>query len=194
MLKAENLLSRFDPQTGTIEGCKPISRRLSDLKGLFTDSDAFESALHNGNPVVYSVSSIQSAQGVGQLHCGLGVIMPGRIGDEYYFTKGHLHSWRDAAEFYVGLSGQGMMILENETSHESVVIDLLPNSIIYVPDHTAHRTVNVSDTPLVYLGIYPAEAGHDYGTIAERNFKQVIVAKNSKPVVMDRKDFLAMHK
>lgn len=194
MLKAENLLSRFDPQTGTIEGCETISRRLSDLTGLFADSDAFEAALRNGDPVIYSVSSIQSAQGEGQLHCGLGVIMPGRIGDEYYFTKGHLHSWRETAEFYVGLKGQGMMILENETSHESVIIDLLPHSIVYVPDHTAHRTVNVGDTPLVYLGIYPAEAGHDYGAIAERNFKQVIVAKNSKPVVMDRKDFLAMYK
>ena len=194
MLEAEKLLSRFDPQTGTIEGCEIISRRLSELRGLFADNNAFERALTNHDPVVYTVSSIQSAQGEGQLHCGLGVIMPGRIGSEYYFTKGHLHSWRDASEFYVGLKGQGMMILEHESSHESVVIDLLPHSIAYVPDHTAHRTVNIGDTPLVYLGIYPAEAGHDYGSIAERNFKRVIVAVDNKPVVMDRRDFLSIHK
>ena len=194
MLRAEELLSRFDPQTGTIEGCETISRRLSDLHGLFVNQNAFETALRVGDPVIYTVSSIQSAHGEGQLHCGLGVIMPGRIGNEYYFTRGHVHSWRNAAEFYVGLNGEGKMILENEASHESVVLDLLLNSIVYVPGKTAHRTVNVGDTLLVYLGIYPAEAGHDYTGLAEHNFKQVIVAKNNKPAVVSRKDFLAVHK
>ena len=34
----------------------------------------------------------------------------------------------------------------------------------YVPGHTGHRTANVGDTPLSYIGVYPARAGHDYGT------------------------------
>lgn len=189
MLKADELLSRFNPETGILEGCESISRRLSDLKNLFINKAAFEAAMGNGNPVVYTVSTLQPANGEGQLHLGVGVLMPGRIGDEYYFTKGHLHSWAAAAEFYIGIKGRGMMILQDESSHQSVVLDLLPNSIVYVPGHTAHRTVNVGNSPLIYLGVYPAEAGHDYGALAKQNFRKVIIAKNNTPTVIDRKDF-----
>lgn len=189
MLNADELLSRFNPDTGTIEGCESISRRLSDLKNLFIDKAAFKSALGNGNPVVYTVSTIQPAKGEGQLHLGVGVLMPGRIGGEYYFTKGHLHSWGAAAEFYIGVKGRGMMILQDESTHKSVVLDLLPNSIVYVPGHTAHRTVNVGSSPLIYLGVYPAEAGHDYDALLKQNFRKVIIAKNNTPTVINRKDF-----
>ena len=44
---------------------------------------------------------------------------------------------------------------------------LTPESAVYVPGHTAHRTINTGDMPLTYLGIYPARAGHDYGVIAD---------------------------
>jgi len=40
--------------------------------------------------------------------------------------------------------------------------------------------------PLTYLGVYPAEAGHDYGAIATQNFRQVVVMANGEPVVLDR--------
>ncbi len=189
MLNADELLTRFNPDTGVIEGGESVIRRLSDLKNLFVNKAAFEAALGNGNPVVYTVSTLQPAQGEGQLHLGIGVLMPGRIGDEYYFTKGHLHSWGTAAEFYIGIKGRGMMVLQDESSHKSVVLDLLPNSIVYVPGHTAHRTVNVGNSPLIYFGVYPAEAGHDYGALEKQNFRKVIIAKNNTPTVLDRKDF-----
>jgi glucose-6-phosphate isomerase len=55
-----------------------------------------------------------------------------------------------------------------------------------VPGYTAHRTVNVGDEPLVYLGIYPANAGHDYGQIAKRNFRQMVLAGAQGPELVDR--------
>ena len=84
-----------------------------------------------------------------------------------------------------------MMVLEDEQTRESVVVDLLPNSTVYVPSNTAHRTVNVGDVPLVFLGIYPAGAGHDYGAIAEHNFNLVIIAKNGRPTAVLREQLLA---
>ena len=192
-MTVEEVFSRFDPEIGTIEGCETVNKRLSDLKGLFIDGNAYDAALSRNNPVIYSVSTIKSSQGEGQLHCGLGIIMPGKIGDEYYFTRGHLHLLRNAAEFYIGLKGKGKMILENDSSHESIVVDLVPNSIVYVPRNTAHRTVNIDDTPLAYLGIYPADAGHDYAGVSKNIFRHVVVARNNKPMVMDRKGFLATH-
>lgn len=189
MLNADELLTRFNPETGVIDGCKAVIRRLSDLKNLFVNKAAFEAALSNHNPIVYTVSTLEPANGEGQLHLGVGVLMPGRIGNEYYLTKGHLHSWGAAAEFYIGIKGRGMMVLQDESSQQSLVLDLLPHSIVYVPGNTAHRTVNVGDTPLIYVGVYPAEAGHDYAALEKQNFRKVIVATNNTPTVLDRKDF-----
>jgi glucose-6-phosphate isomerase len=180
----------FDPLAGMIEGVPTTERHLSDLSNSFADQVAYQRALAQGDPVVYTLSSMQPAQGKGQLHCGLGKIMPGRIGTEYFLTKGHLHAWQPAAEIYVGLSGRGVMLLENHTNQESKLIPLLPYSLIYVPGFTAHRTINTGVVPLTYLGIYPAEAGHDYATITQRNFSKVVVAVNGKPTLLDRTEFL----
>jgi len=112
--------------------------------------------------------------------------MPGRIGAEYFLTKGHLHAWRPAAEFYFGLQGEGMMLLEDETTGESRLVDLRPQSVVYVPGHTAHRTLNTGSVPLSYIGVYPARAGHDYGKIAQRNFRFVVVERDGAPRMIER--------
>ncbi|MBP1649135.1 MAG: pgiA [Bacteroidetes bacterium] len=182
--------TRFDPETGIVEGVPGISRRLADLRGAFTDEDAYEAALRRGNPVVYTVSSVSAGTGEGALHYGIGVLYPGTIGQEYFLTKGHLHSWRAAAEVYVGLKGEGKMLLEDEATGGSTIVDLLPNSAVYVPGHTAHRTVNVGATPLVYIGVYPAEAGHEYREIAKKNFRMMMIEVDGKPVAVKREEYL----
>jgi glucose-6-phosphate isomerase len=183
------LLSRIDLAAGALVGAPTVRRYLKDLQGMFADHAAFQAELARGNPLLYSVSSVEPAQGDGQLHYGLGRLMPGKVGREYYFTKGHFHAWREAAEVYVGLHGKGLMLLEDEASAESRVVPLEENGIVYVPGHTAHRTINVGNEPLLYLGIYPAAAGHDYGAIAERNFRQVVVEQDGSPIILDRSEF-----
>ena len=116
--------------------------------------------------------------------------MPGQIGDEYYFTKGHLHQWRESAEVYLVLSGEGFMLLEDEKTGESKLLPFQRDGLVYIPGHTAHRTINTGDSPLVYLGVTPARAGHDYFTDAHKNFLKVVVEVGDKPVLMDREDYL----
>ena len=184
-------LTHFNPQTGVITGVSDKERRLSHMRGFFADEVAYERALANDDSFLYTISSIEPAQGEGQLHYGLGKLMPGRIGAEYYMTKGHYHAWRPAAEVYIGLSGEGLMLLEHETRGDSQLLPLTANSIIYVPGNTAHRTINIGATPLTYLGVYPANAGHDYNTIIQNNFKHVVVDVNGKPTLLKREVFLA---
>jgi glucose-6-phosphate isomerase, archaeal len=183
-------LSQFNPETGEINGLLPKVRKLDSLKGYFVDTAAFERSLQQGNPVIYAVTSVEPASGDGQLHYGLGKLMPGKIGPEYYFTAGHFHAYRPAAEFYIGLSGEGLMLLQDEVSGATVVQPLKPNLVVYVPGSTAHRTVNCGSVPLTYLGVYPALAGHDYGIIAQKNFNQVVIEVDGQPVVMDRQEAL----
>lgn len=180
------ILSQFDPQSGEVFGASPRVRLLDSLKNYFLDAIACQRVLQSENPMVYSVSSVEPASGDGQLHYGLGKLMPGKVGREYYFTAGHFHAYRPAAEFYIGLSGSGLMLLEHETSGECQVLPLARNQVVYVPGYTAHRTVNCGKEPLTYLGVYPAQAGHDYGVIAERNFSKVVIEVEGEPVVMDR--------
>lgn len=163
-----------------------VQRRLSDLRGCFADAAAFEAALAEGDPVLYEVTAVEPAHGEGQLHYGLGILHPGKVGDEYYLTKGHFHSFRPAAEVYIGLKGEGMMLLEDEASGETRMVPLGANQAVYVPGHTAHRTMNTGSEPLVYLGIYPSNAGHDYGSIAEKNFSHIVVERDGVPTLLPR--------
>jgi glucose-6-phosphate isomerase, archaeal len=186
-MKLETLSARLDLEAGVIDGA-PVARRcLADLVGLFADKAAYDRGLAEGNPVLYTVSSVEAAQGDGQLHYGLGVLMPGKVGREYYLTKGHLHAWRPAAEVYLGLRGHGFMLLEDE--RDSRVLPLQRDTVVYVPGHTAHRTINTGNEPLIYLGVYPAAAGHEYAVFAERNFRKVVVEQDGQPVVLDRSEF-----
>jgi hypothetical protein len=69
---------------------------------------AYASALAAGNPLRSTASQVSNpAAGEGDLHYGIGCLMPGKIGDEYFLTRGHLHAQRPAAEFYFGLNGEG---------------------------------------------------------------------------------------
>lgn len=186
MTDLDGLLKELDLESGTIEGMPAQVRRLSDLRGYYRDSRAFEEAVTREDVVAYRVCSVEPANGDGQLHFGLGILYPGKIGDEYYLTKGHYHEKRGAAEVYIGLKGQGAMLLECETTGESRLVSLSANQVVYVPGHTAHRTVNTGEEPLVYLGVYPWDAGHDYGSIAERNFNKIVVDRDGQPTLLDR--------
>jgi glucose-6-phosphate isomerase len=190
MVSLARLLSAFDPDTGTIDGCPIITRRLSDLAGIFADAIAYAEHLKTGDPAVYTVSTFDAADGPGQLHCGLGVIAPGRVGSEYFMTRGHLHARRDTAEIYVGLRGRGLMLMQSEDGSHEHSVELSRNGMVYVPGFTAHRTINTGNDPLAYLGVYPAEAGHDYEPIRKTNFRSVVIMKNGAPVILPRDAFL----
>ena len=176
----------FNRSKGTIQSALRTERYLKDLRDIYSDHAAFDAALAQANPLVYRVDLIEPAQGEGALHYGIGTIMPGRVGDEYYMTKGHYHSWRSAAEVYIGLSGRGAMLLEHEATGECQLLPLGADSVVYVPGFTAHRTINTADEPLVYMGVFPAMAGHDYDTIAQRGFRMMVVERDGTPLLIPR--------
>ena len=188
MITANHL--RFDPMAGVIEGRTATVRRLSDLAGSFADQAALQAALAADDPIIYRATQVEEGAAEGDIHYGLAVIYPGKVGDEYHLTKGHIHAWRPAAEVYIGLAGRGLMLLEDERTGESTAIPLERNSTVYVPGYAAHRTINIGDEPLVYWGVLSSRAGHDYGAVGKRNFSKVVVALDGQPTVMDRAAYL----
>lgn len=185
-----DLFTQFDLSGTFLAGAVWSERRLSELQDAFADRVAYRAALSAGDPVIYAVAKLAPAQGEGALNLALNRIHPGQIGREYYLTKGHFHAWRAAGEYYIGLQGEGVMLLEDAARTESQMVPLQPHSAVYVPGYTAHRTINVGKEPLVYLTIFPAEAGNDYTPIAEHNFAQVMIAVDGIPTQMARTQFM----
>lgn len=180
-ISPEDLSVAFDFESAALTNRPGTVRRLSDLHGCFQDKAAWETALKEGDPVIYEVTSVEPAHGEGQLHWGIGILNPGKISREDFLTKGHLHEHRPTAEVYLGLSGEGAKLLEHESTGESKLVPLGRGRALYVPGHTTHRTVNTGQEPLTYIRIYPSNAGHDYGAIAQRNFRMVVVEQEGRP-------------
>lgn len=152
-------------------------KRLADLVGLYRDAEAFRAAVakDTGDPV-YWVESSTPDMDSGALTIGLSVLQPGRIGDEFVMTRGHIHSKHAAAELYFGLSGHGVMLMDT-TDGRSSAIEITPGVAVHVPGHWVHRSVNVGDEPFSTLFCYPSDAGQDYSVIADAGgMSQLVVA------------------
>lgn len=163
-----------------------ISRRVGDLGDIFRDRHAY--ALLPRDKVVYEVvSSFPVPNGTeGGLFIGITYIHPGKVGDEYFMTKGHFHKIRNRAEIYICMEGEGMLILMNEDRTRTWAEKMEPGSVHYIHGFTAHRTANTGTGILSFAACWPADAGHDYDTISEHGFSQILVDRGGVPTLVDR--------
>ncbi len=162
-----------------------VVRTLSSMKGQYRDGDAYAEMLAEGDRVLYEVYEIRRPEIAGELMCGLSVVHAGKVGEEYFMTKGHFHSLLETAEVYHCLQGEGMMVMETPEG-ESAVEELRPGCVLYVPPRWAHRSVNTSrDRDLITMFVYPANAGHDYGTIEQQGFRKLVVERGGLPEIVD---------
>ena len=176
-------------ETGVILNFTPTVRRLSDLKNFFAETEVVENLLTSGmNPVIYDVYECPQPEKRGQLNFGTTILYPGKVGSEYYLTKGHYHLRNDASEIYLGLKGNGIVLLQSKKGDVKVK-SLKAGEIVYVPPKWGHRTINVGREKLIFFFVYPADAGHDYGTIEERGFSKIVVEETGKPKVIDNPKF-----
>ena len=161
-----------------------IVRRLSAMEGQYLDEQAFQAMLSH-DPVLYEVYEIKRPELAGELMNGITIVHPGNVGEEYFMTKGHFHTVLDTAEVYYCLKGNGAMMMETPEGEWSVE-ELYPGCVLYVPPRWAHRSVNTSpDEDLVMFFIYPANAGHDYGTIEQQGFRKLILDRDGGVQIVD---------
>jgi glucose-6-phosphate isomerase, archaeal len=162
-----------------------IERRLSVMRGQWRDAIAFDRMLGLGDPVLYEVYERRRPERAGELLHGVSIVHPGKVGDEFFMTKGHFHAVLETAEIYHCLAGEGRMVMETPEG-EWAVEELYPARVLYVPPRWAHRSVNTSAREdLVTLFVYPADAGHDYGTIERRGFRKLVIERAGSVVVVD---------
>ena len=187
--KGENIVTRINRETGRLEPYINKSvRRVSDMKDFFVDKNAVEEAIKGGNPIVYEVFAVPTSQETGYLSYATTVIYPGTVGNEYFMTKGHYHEDKSASEVYICLDGEGRIIMQS-LSGDVIVAKFEKDYVVFVPPGYAHRTVNVGETPLKFIAIYPSNAGHDYSAILKTGFKKLVIRKDGHPQVVENPNF-----
>lgn len=178
-------LHDFSLNNGLSSTREPIRRTLSKMKGMFADSKAFDETLARSDALIYEFYDMGVPDSENHVAYGTSITYPGKIGNEYYMTKGHFHTVIDTAEVYYCLRGHGYMMMETPEG-ETEWREFLPGKAVYVPGRWAHRSINVHPTePLVTFFAFPGHAGHDYGTIETKGFRKLIVEQDGKPTVID---------
>jgi glucose-6-phosphate isomerase len=143
------------------------TKTLADLDGLYEDEAAYQ-ALRDalGHEVVYEVTDYRPSADPGDMIVGVTRMKPGKVGREFFMTRGHIHANADRPEIYYGESGHGLMLLESPAG-DIRTVEIRPRTLCYVPPYWIHRSVNIGAEDLVMTFAYPADSGQDYAIIAK---------------------------
>lgn len=178
------VVTDFSLVTGLSQAKEPLQRRMSAMAGMYADQEAAR-RLAEEDVLVYEFFDMGVPQSPGEVAYGTSITYPGKVGDEYFMTKGHFHSVLDTAEIYYCLRGRGLMMMENPEGDVQWE-EFTPGKGVYVPGRYAHRSINTSsDEPLITFFAFPGHAGHDYGTIESKGFRKIVVERDGAPEVVD---------
>ena len=116
--------------------------------------------------MTYEVTDFKPSADPGDMIFGVTRMRPGKVGREYFLTRGHIHAKANRPEMYYGESGRGVMLLESPQG-EIRTVEIGSRTLCYVPPYWIHRSVNVGADDLVMTFAYPADSGQDYAIIEE---------------------------
>jgi len=172
----------IDFSDGEIKGKNLINpiKKIKDLHGIFEDEKAFSKL--DSDKIIYEVQAILPVKEghEGGLFYGKTIIHPGKVGDEYYMTKGHFHQKENRAEFYWGIQGEGMLLLMDK-NRRTWAEKMFPGSLHYIDGYIAHRTINTGKSDLIFGACWPSDAGHNYREIMVNGFSARLKEIDGKP-------------
>ena len=174
----------FSLRDGSSKGAQSTKRTLSQMKEMYCDTAAADEMLKTEDPLVYEFYELGAPEHPGDLAFGTSITYPGKVGQEYFMTKGHFHTILETAEVYYALSGEGFMLMESPEG-DVVLQPLEPGKAVYVPKRYAHRSINTGNVPLVTFFVFRGDAGHDYGSIETKGYRKLVVEQDGKPVAVD---------
>ena len=154
------------------------NRKLSDMSDYFLDVQSYEKM--DRDTLLYEVYSYipkQNQRENGALNFGITHVYPGKVGQEYFMTKGHFHAQENRAEYYWGIAGEGVLILMDR-QRKVWGEKIFPGSLHYIPGEVAHRVSNTGNRVLSFAACWPADAGHDYEEITRNGFSARVIDIN----------------
>ena len=192
-MESNLIMNPFGVNIDLIEGVmdqpdRHLVRQASVMRGYYADAAALERLIaEHGDPLHYETFEKDVPEQYGQLCFCISQLQPGRVGDEFFMTKGHYHTVAETAEVYLCIRGQGYMLMkappDAQGQSRCVAEPMQRNRLVYVPPYWAHRSINAGAEPLISLCIYPGEAGHNYGDIETEGFPQRVWWRSGKEVI-----------
>ncbi|GGG01619.1 glucose-6-phosphate isomerase [Paenibacillus abyssi] len=174
----------FSLNNGLSDTKTSLKRNLSKMKGMYADDQSYQQLLNEGDPLLYEFHELGVPEQPGNLAFGTSIVYPGKVGNEYFMTKGHFHTILDTAEVYYCIGGKGFMLMENPEG-DWIAEPFQPGKAVYVPGRYAHRSINTGNEPLITFYVFRADAGHDYGTIESKGFRKIIIEQDGEAVITD---------
>lgn len=160
------------PDGSLMPDARKSTRRLGDLRDCFADGAAVEAVLAQNNPIVYEVYELPTSSESHNLLFATTILYAGRVGMEFFMTRGHYHAGPDGSELVQVFKGRGVVLLRTREGKEDIRA-LREGSVVYVPSGWAHRVVNKGDEPLIFASICAADVGHDYKSLESEGFSSM---------------------
>ncbi|MFX1497130.1 MAG: glucose-6-phosphate isomerase family protein [Promethearchaeota archaeon] len=180
-----SLAIEFNLNTGLSANRKSIKRLLSDMEGMYFDDEKLTEMVKKKDIMVYEFYDLGIPRESNQLAYGTSILYPGKVGTEYFMTKGHFHSKINLAEIYYCIKGHGYLLMESLVGDVEIQ-EMKPGISVYVPPEFAHRSINISSKePLISFFTVRADAGHDYKTIETKGFRKLVIEEHGKPKIID---------
>ena len=180
MIEIKKSMASQDISDGIVEGkdVKKSDKLLKDVAEIYANPKNAIKDQEKKAYTVYSYTMGDEGQ-PGNLFWGLSVLYPLDVDGECNMTRGHFHEDRKCAEFYYGISGEGILVLM-DSSGKTWGEKVEPGSLHHIDGNLAHRLVNTSDTELRVGACWPTTAGHDYEAIEEKSFGYRVFKKDGK--------------
>lgn len=179
---------KIDPATGTMShSTAAYTKRLSEFRGIYSDGKALDDLIAaQGDLAAYTV--VEFKEEGSDIFFGTTTMLPGRVGEEYFMTRGHFHARRDRGEIYYTQTGEGVLLLQSRAG-EIRRVDMAPGVCAFIPPDWAHRSVNTGSTPLVFVWCCNQDAGHDYAEIVTNGMRQLVVEKDGVATCVPNPNF-----
>lgn len=175
----------FNLNTGISANRKTTKRLLSDMEGMYFDDEKLKAMVKEKDIMVYEFYDLGIPSEPNQLAYGTTILYPGKVGSEYFMTKGHFHAKIDVVEVYFCIKGHGYLLMESLVGDVEIQ-EIKPGISVYVPPEFAHRSINISSKePLISFFVFRADAGHDYKTIETRGFRKLVIEEHGRPKIID---------
>jgi glucose-6-phosphate isomerase len=185
MKENKSFAIKFNLENGLSPSRKSTRRMLSNMRGMYLDNTAQEKILEKDDVCVYEFYELGIPEKPSELAFGTTILYPGKVGNEYFMTKGHFHEKLETAEIYYCTKGHGYLLME-DLEGKVEIQEMTSGISVYVPPNFAHRSINISKTePFIMFFVFRADAGHDYKTIETKGFRKLVIEKDEKPIIID---------
>jgi glucose-6-phosphate isomerase len=154
------------------------AKRIGDLDGIYADQKSFAQLVEGrAGEVAYRVNELRFTEQGNDLITGISVLHPGKVGSEFFMTRGHLHQRADRPETYYCLAGHGILLMESLNGKVEAA-EMRPGNLVYVPPFWIHRSVNVGSETFATLFSYPADAGQNFEIVRKAGGFALLVVED----------------